>query len=915
MDDMYKRIKTYTLLLLVFLGLPTLFAQEIPSPKEHFGFNIGDDHMLANYSQAEAYFKKLASISDRVQLRDIGQTEEGRTMYAMVISSPENLKDLDRYKEISQKMARAEDLTDEQAKRLAKEGKPIVWIDGGLHATETVGSHQLIETYYQLLSNKDEETLRILDDVIILLVQVNPDGQELVADWYMRNEKPEDRKTNIPRLYQKYIGHDNNRDFYMMNMKETTNISREQYIEWMPQIIYNHHQSSPAGAVVAGPPYRDPFNFVYDPMVITGIDQVGAAMINRLNLEGKPGYTRLDGSVYSTWWNGGLRTTPYFHNMIGILTEIWGSPGPDEIPFVPERLIPDNATPYPVLPQTWKFRNSIDYSVSLNYAVLDYASRNGDQLLYRIYKMGKNNIEKGNRDHWSLQPNKIEGIRTNYEKDVKEGREEKPKSGRRSNQLPVKYYDSVFKDPDLRDARGYILSAGQNDFPTAVKFVNALIKSGISVQRATADFSVNGKQYPKNSYILKTNQAFRPHLMDMISPQDHPNDFLYPGGPPVRPYDAAGWTLAYQMGVEFDRVLDDFQGPFEKLPYGELQEPPTMELATSRSGYILSPKVNNSFIVVNDLLKAGKDVYRLTKEMGEYAEGSFYVPLAGSEILKKSSAAFGVGAASVAQRPNDLIEIKPKRIALFDRYGGSMPSGWVRWIFEQFHYTADLIYPQDVDKGNLNSKYDVILFIGSGIPEPGQNSSQWQREEDGPNDIPKEFRGWMGRITAEKSIPKLKEFMEKGGEIVTVGSSTALAFHLDLPLENALMKLDRDGKKAELSGTEYYIPGSLLKATLDVDRAVNWGMPPEVDMVFNRSPVFRLDVDAASKGVVPLAWFAGEDVLRSGWAWGKSYLNNGVAAFEAKVGKGKLYAFGPEITFRAQSHGTFKMLFNTLYAK
>src|SRR5690606_10365060 len=321
-----------------------------------------------------------------------------------------------------------------------------------------------------------------------------------------------------------------------------------------------------------------------------------------------------------------------------------GSPGPDEIPFVPERLIPDNATPFPVLPQEWKFRNSIDYSVSLNYAVLDYASRNGDQLLYRIYKMGKNNIDRGNGDHWSLQPNKIEGIRANYEQDVKAGREKKAQSGRRSNQLPIKYYDSVFKDPDLRDARAYILSAGQADFPTAVKFVNALIKSGISIHRATSDFEVNGKAYPKNVYVISTNQGFRPHLMDMFESQDHPYDFLYPGGPPVRPYDAAGWTLAYQMGVAFDRVLDDFQGPFETLPYGQLQEPPTKEIPNYRAGYILSPEVNNAFIVVNDLLKAGKAVYRLSRPMGDFAQGSFYVPSAGSQILEQSASAHGVGA-------------------------------------------------------------------------------------------------------------------------------------------------------------------------------------------------------------------------------------------------------------------------------
>src|SRR5690606_28452901 len=278
-----------------------------------------------------------------------------------------------------------------------------------------------------------------------------------------------------------------------------------------------------------------------------------------------------------------------------------------------------------------------------------------------------------------------------------------------------------------------------------------------------------------------------------------------------------------------DRVLDDFQGPFEKLPYGQLQEPPTKEIPNSRAGYILAPEVNNAFIVVNDLLKAGKSVYRLTKAMGDFAKGSFYVPSAGSQILEQSASAHGVGAKSVAQRPADLIELKPKRIALFDRYGGSMPSGWVRWIFEQFHYTADLIYPQDIDKGNLNAKYDLILFIGPGIGEPRQNKLLCQGDADELKDIPKEFRGWTGRIKDGKSIPALKEFLEKGGEILTVGSSTALAYHLDLPLGNALVKLDRDGKKAELSGTEYYIPGSLLKTTVAVDQPVNWGMPPVVD--------------------------------------------------------------------------------------
>jgi hypothetical protein len=894
-----------------FIGVTPIKAQNVPTPKEFFGFNVGDDYKLANYTQAEGYFKKVAAASDRVLLKEIGKSEEGRTQYVMVVSSPANLKKIDRYKEIAQKLARAENLTDQEAAKLALEGKPIIWIDGGLHATETVGAQQLLETYYALTSRTDAETMRILDDVIILLSQVNPDGQELVSNWYMAGNDDSKRNMNIPRLYQKYVGHDNNRDFFMNNMSESANISRQQYIEWMPQIIYNHHQTSPAGAVVAGPPYRDPFNFAYDPLLITGIDGVAASMINRLNAEGKPGYTRLSGSVYSTWWNGGLRTTPYFHNMIGLLTEITGNPAPTTIPLVPQRLIPNNATPYPVLPQVWKFRQSIDYSVSLNYGVLDYASRFGDKLLLNMYTMGRNAIEKGNKDTWTLTPKYIAAIESNYSKDRKAGN---VPAGPGGAQVPMKYYDDVLKNPIYRDARGYVISASQKDFPTAVKFINSLLKSGVLVEKATASFTANGKTFPAGSYIVKTNQAFRPHVLDMFEPQDHPNDFQYPGGPPVRPYDAAGWTLAYSMGVEVERVIEKLDGPFERVGYGVLQAMPAKTVATSSAGYLLSANVNNSFIAVNQLLKAGIPVSRINKAQDNMPEGSFYTTAKGMEVLKKAGMEFGTDAKAVSKKPSDMLALSKARIALFDQYGGSMPSGWVRWIFEQFQFPFDVVYPQDIDKGNLNAKYDVILFIDGGIPQVGPAGGFRGGREMKAEDVPEEFRNRIGSITADKSIPALKSFIENGGNVVAVGSSAVLAYHLNLPVKNALAET-KDGKEVNLPGEKYYIPGSLLKAYVDTKSAANWGLPAEVDVVFDSSPVFKLDAGAEAKGVKPLAWFGKEDALRSGWAWGQSYLKDGVVAFVAPIGKGSLHVYTPEITFRAQAHGTYKMLFNNLYVQ
>ncbi|WP_229310631.1 M14 family metallopeptidase [Larkinella arboricola] len=895
----------------------------IPSPREHFGFAIGDDYQLATYTQTEAYFKKLAA-SDRTKLVDIGLTEEGRHQYMIIVSSPENLKKLDRYKEISTKMARAEGLTDEQARALAAEGKAVVWIDGGLHATETVGTMQLIETAWQLVSRKDPETLRILDNVIILLTHANPDGQELVSSWYMREPKPEKRALeNIPRLYQKYAGHDNNRDFFMMNLKESQNIGRQLFVEWIPQIMYNHHQRGPAGSVLAGPPYRDPFNYVFEPLMITGIDALGAAMVNRLNAENKPGFTRLGGSVFSTWYNGGLRTTTHFHNMIGLLTEIIGSPTPETVPLVPQRLIPNGNTPFPVTPQKWHFKQSIDYSLSLNYATLDYAARHSDQLLYNIYRMGKNAIEHGSTDYWTLSPKRIDAINQAHQADLKNNTSGTPSRG--GGEIPAKYYDAVLKNPALRDPRGFIIPADQPDFPTAVKFINALIKTGIQIQEATADFTVAGKKYPAGSYVVKTDQSFRPHVLDMFEPQDHPNDFQYPGGPPVRPYDAAGWTLAYQMGVKVDRVLDGFDGPFKKLPYGELQAPKGKMDAGNVAGYTLSAQTNNAFLAVNDLLRSGVDVYRLPNGVSgkpELGAGTFFVPASGKakSLLDKSAKELGLHVAGLSKRPaGAMVKVAPMRIALWDTYGGSMASGWVRWLMEQYRFPMQVVYASDIDAGDLRKKYDVIVFVTRAIPPVGAGggSGTGGSTGQGPKaeELPAEYRPWLGRITAEKSIPELKKFLEAGGNIVTIGSSTNLAYHLGLPVRNALIEMAGNGMERPLPNEKYYIPGSILRVSLDSAQQATWGLPQQTDVYFDANPVFRLAPDAVSRGLVkPLAWFATDKPLRSGWAWGQAYLQDGVAAFMAPVGSGKLYAFGPEITFRAQAHGTFKLLFNQLYS-
>jgi hypothetical protein len=338
------------------------------------------------------------------------------------------------------------------------------------------------------------------------------------------------------------------------------------------------------------------------------------------------------------------------------------------------------------------------------------------------------------------------------------------------------------------------------------------------------------------------------------------------------------------MGIKFDRITDGFDGPFERIPYGQQQ---TAAPVMPKDGW-LDTRSNASYTAVNDLLKAGKPIYRNT------ANGNFYVS---------------------GHHPANAVKITPARIALWDTYGGSMPSGWIRWIMEQYHFPVTVIYSKDIDSGNLRSKYDVIVFVGGAIPAVTQAGETPPRGRPEPNadSLPAEYRSHLGRITAQKSIPELEKFLKAGGHIVTIGSSANLAYQLGLPVHDALTELV-GGKERKLPGEKFYIPGSVLRVSLDSTAQAAWGMDGVADVYFDQSPVFDINPAAYANGTVrPIAWFADDKPLRSGWAWGQAYLRNGVAAFVATVGQGRLYTFGPEITFRAQTHGTFKLLFNQLY--
>jgi len=887
----------------------------VTSPREQFGFDIGADYALVNYSGLLAYWQKLDAESGRVALSRIGLTAEGRPMVMAVVTSPANHRKIARYRELSRRLALAEGLSESEALALAGEARAVVQIDGGLHATEILGSQQLIELVYQLASRDDPETRRILENVILLAIPSNPDGLELAADWYMKDKDPAQRSLrHLPRLYQKYAGHDNNRDFYMITQPETEAVSRVMYREWFPQIVYNCHQTGPAGTVLFCSPFRDPFNYVFDPLVPLGVELVGAAIHSRFAAEGKAGATMRSGAPYSTWWNGGLRSTAYFHNMIGILTETIGSPTPMSIPFVPETQLAKNDLPMPIAPQAWHMRQSIEYSLTADRAILDLAARLREDLLMNAFRMGRNSISKGSRDSWTVTPAALDRVAAAIKKD-----NIKPEG--RGQGYPPEYF-RILRDPGARDPRGYILTRDQPDFGTATKLVNALIKSGVAADRAARPFEAGGRSYPEGSYVIRCDQAFRPHILAMFEPQHHPHDVPYPGGPPVAPYDSAGWTLAFQMGVMFDRVMEAFDGPFEKIKGPARVPEGRVAGGSSPAGFLLDHRVNDVFIVINRLLKAGQDVYWMKEQVAanglNWPAGAVYVPAkpGARDILEAAAGPLGLTAQGMDAAPSGAaLKLRPVRLGLWDTYGGSIASGWARWVLEQFEFPYEVVFAQTLDAGGLDSRFDALLFVGGAVPLRDGESREGGRPEGAPKseDVPEAYRSRLGAVTVAKTVPELRRFLETGGTVLAIGTSTALGFHAGLPVADALVERSPDGTESRLAREKCYIPGSILQAKVDTASPLAYGLAERTDFFFDNSPAFAIRSEGLLGGIRPVAWFDGPAPLRSGWAWGQSYLNQAVAVIDAPVGRGRLFLYGPDILFRGQPHGTFKLLFNGIY--
>ncbi|MBI4409911.1 MAG: peptidase M14, partial [Gemmatimonadetes bacterium] len=787
-----------------------------PHPADVFGFEPGADHKLADYGQMLEYYRRLDAASGRVQVEEIGRSVLGRPLLLVLLSSESNLRQLERWRRTSERLVRARDADEGIARRLASEGKVVVWIDGGLHATEVAGAQHTPLLAYRVATDESAEMRRIRENVVLLLMPVmNPDGLDLVADWYRRNLGTPYETAELPWLYHHYVGHDNNRDWYQISQPETRAVARVLYHRWYPQIVYNHHQTGPFPARIFVPPFADPVNPHIPGLVVRGVNLVGAAMSQRLSREGKTGaVSRLQ---YDMWWNGGMRTAPYFHNMIGILTETalyeYATPRfypPDSLPRsfrrggAPSPHEPSISYPEPWAGGWWRLRDAVDYMLTTSLAVLAVAADRKEDWLLDAYRMGRESIVRG-----------VAGS-------------------------PFAYV---------------IPGAGQWDAGAAVELVNVLRRGGIDVRRATSAFEAAGRSYPAGSHIVYAAQAFRPYLLDLMEKQVYPDRREYDGGPPLPPYDITGWTLPLQYGVRVDRVDSAFSAPSEPV---EEARPGAGQLSGTGGTFLLSPRPNAAVLAVNRLLRAGARVSRAAAsfelEGRRYDAGTFVFPAASPATrarLEALAGALGLDFAAVTRGPDvALQELRPPRIGLYKSWAANMDEGWTRWLLERYEFGFDTLHDRDIRTGDL-SRYDAIIL-------PHQREIQILAGHL-PGTVPPEYSGGLGPDGAAA----LKRFVERGGRLVALDGATDFAIaQFALPVRNALADLSRD---------RFYIPGSLVRLRLDPGRPLGWGMADEAAAFFVDSRAFELVrpptlASAAASEPDIVAKYAEDQPLLSGWA-------------------------------------------------
>jgi hypothetical protein len=857
------RVVTVVFLLLALaivspgLASPVPQQNDVTSPEEFFGFQLGSDRKLARWDRIVEYFELLENESDKIDVIDMGPSTEGNPFLLVIITSADNLDDLENLRQINHQLTDPRGLTQEQVRELVDAGKVVISQSMSLHATEVGGTQMAPELAYDLVSRDDEETLRILDNVIYLMFpSFNPDGQIMVTDWYDRWLGTEYEAAGLPWLYHKYAGHDNNRDGDFLNLAESVHIAKVIYRDWHPQAYVDHHHMGSYGARFYVPPYSEPIRPYADPLVWREMSWYGAHIAYKLEEAGKTGI--LNVGQYPGWGHFGWHWITPFHNMAGMLTESASARLATPLYIQPDQLH-GGARQFPeyeeqtTIPSLWpggwwRLRDVVEQQKIAAWATLDIAARSRETVLWNAYLKGKRQTERG-----------AEGT---------------PKA--------------------------YVVPAMQHDHLTAVKMINTLMLSDIEIHEAQSDFTAGGVTYGAGSFLIPLAQPKMGLIRNLLGQTFYPDNEWTRArdGRPLRPYDSATHTMNEFMGVRVDPVDKNVDGDFQRLT-AAVPTPGSVAAGTSR--YLLDGRMNASFKAVNLLLDAGVDVRRVEQASADLRPGDFVVEGGSGEVLDRVAAETGVDFQALAQGPSSGIhDVQRMRVGMYQRYrGGNMDEGWTRLLLEQFDFPYTTLMDAEIKAGGLRANYDVIIVPNDSTAAiTGQGSERYYGGS--PPAYPPEYVSGIG----DEGVEALKAFVEDGGTLVALGAATDFAIEkFSLGVRNAMEGLD---------SIDFFCPGSTLRASFDNTNPLAYGMPQEGLVLFWSSPAFEILPSDHSEDYQRVVVYADRDLLRSGWLIGEEHLANKAGMVSVKYGEGSVVLIGFRTQNRAQTHGTFKLLFNAL---
>lgn len=858
-----KKLCLIAFLFVFFSSIPCLSAQSVPSPEEFFGFMVGADYRLLDYGQAVSYWKKLEETSGRIKLFSYGQSSRGRPMIFAAVSSEENIAALDRYKSVAKKLSLVRGVSVEEARKLAAEGKAIVWIDGGLHATEVAPAQHIVQLTYDLLADESKSVQNIRHEVIAMLVLPNPDGMDMVSDWYEKNLGTPFETSPLPCLYQEYIGHDNNRDSFMLSVPETRNINALVNHDWYPHVFYNHHQRAPFPSLIFIPPDSEPTNPNLHPLLLRWQNFIGAAIAKAFETEGKQG--AISRYLFDTWYPGYVTQVCDFHNIISTFSETflyyYATPhfySVQDFPAEYRDFIISLFFTNPWKGGWWRLRNAVGYCLTSSKAVLDIAAKHREELLYAKYAMGQETI------------------------------------ARYRNEPPY----------------GWIVPKNQRDPGVADLLLEKMIALDLEVYIAEKPFEADGLLYPEGTYVLPTSQPFGRLLKTLFEIQIYPDLRKYPSlwqsivdpidlkVPPLRTYDVLGWTLPLQMGVHTVMLNSPVKAELKRV---DKINPQTGRISGNGNGLYLIPCERiSSVIALNRLLDAGAEVFWARERFSHgdisFSPGTAIIPVSrkSERIMPDLIEDLSLDVRRTGKLSVPLYRLKRPRIAIYQPWVSNMDEGWTRLILKNYEFSCTAIHNAEVRAGRLHERFDVIILSS-------------QRADSIINGHAKGTMppAYVGGISAS-GVRNLRQFVEEGGTLVTLGSAC------DLPIEQYQLSIKNITKT--LSDEEFFGSGLLVRVLLDRENPISFGMPEEASAFFANSPVFQTwPALEAKDGYRIIAKYPDENIMQSGWMLGENQLKNKAAALEIPMGKGRIILLGFRVQHRGQSVATFRLLFNSLF--